>query len=221
MPRESLIEGLNQIEAELVLMGAMVESAIVNAVDTLKTRDLKRARRLVEEDDLLDEKANAVEEMCIELIRREAPIAGDLRRLVSILQIVYQLERIGDYAEGIAKLTIRMADQPLLKELIDIPKMADITLEMLKTSMASHLANEPEKARELFESVHTQDDEVDGLYERVVVELMERMRQDKDDIERGTYLLWVAHNIERMADRAVNIAERAYYEAVGVKPPES
>lgn len=219
MPRETLDENLNQLDADLLLMAGMVENAIVKSLEALREQDPKLAERIIADDDILDERATQMEEVCIELIRREAPIAGDLRRLVSVMQMVNELERIGDYAEGIAKLTTRMGGKQLLKQLEDIPRMVETTLSMLKDSLQIHSSRDVGLAETKFNAVYEQDDVVDKLYEKVVIDLMTYMRQDADNIERATYLLWTAHNIERMADRTVNIAERAYYEIVGKLPP--
>jgi phosphate transport system protein len=142
-------------------------------------------------------------------------VAGDLRRIVASLQIAGELERIGDYAEGIAKISITMGGQPPLKELIDIPRMGDMAVSMLKRSLEAFISRDAEFVRTLTVELESEDDEVDDLYTKVQGDLMELVKSDPDNAERATYLMWVAHNVERVADRAMNISERALFQATG------
>ena len=215
MAREEFDRDLGQVEAEVVLLGGLVEAAIFSALEALASRDLELSQIIIDADDRIDEKQVEIENACVELIRREAPIAGDLRRLLSSFQISGELERMGDYAEGIAKISLRMGDQPPLKELIDIPRMADLAVTMLKRSLESFLERDPERAEAIGRSLGADDDEVDDLYEQVQQDLIELMKKDPDNVERATYLLWAAHNMERIADRATNIAERSIFQATG------
>jgi phosphate transport system protein len=170
---------------------------------------------VIQEDDRIDARERHIENACIELIRREAPIAGDLRRIISILQISSELERMGDYAEGIAKISLKMGTQPPLKELIDIPRMSELAVSMLKRSLEAFLERDPKQAVQKARGLAPEDDQVDDLYDRVQADLFELMKKSPDNVERATYLLWTAHNIERVADRATNIAERAIFQATG------
>jgi phosphate transport system protein len=211
MARAEFDRDLSQLEAEIILMGGLVESAIIGAVEALSERDLVKSKRVVEQDDRIDRKENEVEATAIELIRREAPIASDLRRIMATLFVASELERIGDYAEGIAKISLTMGNEPPLKKLIDIPRMADIALDMLKKSLEAFVEKDRKIAMDLARSLGPADDEVDVLYDTVQTDLIELMKVTPDNIERATYLLWAAHNLERVADRATNIAERAIY----------
>ena len=213
--RQAFDRDLGHLEAEVVLLGGLVENAIFNALDALKDRNLDLSRRVVEEDARVDQKRLDVENVCVELIRREAPVATDLRRIIAILLISSELERIGDYAKGIARLSLRMGSEPPLKELIDIPRMAELAVGMLKHSLETFLERDPSVVEKLALTLGPEDDAVDELYARVQDDLFAHMRQDPDNIERATYLMWAAHNVERIADRATNIAERALYQATG------
>ena len=208
MARAEFDRDLSQLEAEIILMGGLVESAIISAVEALSERDLVKSKRVVEQDDRIDRKENEVEAAAIELIRREAPIASDLRRIMATLFVASELERIGDYAEGIAKISLTMGTEPPLKKLIDIPRMADIALDMLKKSLEAFVEKDRKVAMELARSLGPADD---VLYDTVQTDLIELMKVTTENIERATHLLWAAHNLERVADRATNIAERAIY----------
>ena len=188
-----------------------MEKAIANAVDALKRQDLDEARRVVKQDDLIDHHRFQLEERCIDLIATQQPLAGDLRALIAGLHIAVELERMGDYAEGIAKICIMMGNEPPLKPLIDIPKMADKSIQMLRRSLDALVNRDVVTAM----SVCDADDEVDKLYDDVYTELIGMMIEDPDTVRRATYLLWVAHDLERVADRTTNIAERAIYLVTG------
>ena len=211
MAREEFDRDLQQLEAELVLLGALVESSIFSALNALKSRDLDLSSTVINDD----EKRHLVEDACIELIRREAPVAGDLRRIVSSLHIAGELERMGDYAEGIAKISLMMGPEPPLKELIDIPAMGERAVHMLKQSLDAFLTRDDAAASAAAMMIGPDDDLVDDLYRKVRVDLLELMKANPVNVERGTYLLWAAHNVERIADRATNIAERVVYQATG------
>lgn len=211
MARAEFDRDLGQLEAEIILMGGMVENGIVGAVAALANRDLAMSQRIIDEDDRIDDKEQEIEEAAITMLRKEAPMAMDLRRIMATLFVSSELERIGDYAEGIAKISLMMGHEPPLKELIDIPRMTDIALSMLKRSLEAFVDRNRVNAEKLATSLGPMDDEVDVLYDTVQTDLIALMKQDPDNIERATYLLWAAHNIERVADRATNIAERAIY----------
>ena len=211
MPREALEASLKEITEGILAMGSMVEQAIDSAVDSLKRRDRDLSERIIKDDDLIDQKRFHLEEACIRLIATQQPMAADLRLLVSVLNIIVELERMGDYAEGIAKISIAIGDEPPLKPLIDIPRMAVKASNMLSRSLDA-LVN-----RDLVGAIQVcnDDDEVDALYDQVYRELLTFMIQDAKTIERATYLLWVAHDLERIADRATNISERVIYLLTG------
>jgi phosphate transport system protein len=213
--RQDFDRDLGKLEAELILMSGLVEQAIFNALNALKNRDIDRSQKVIDEDDHIDQTELEIERSCIELIRREAPMAGDLRRIVASLHIAGELERIGDYAEGIAKISITMGRQPPLKELIDIPRMGDMAVSMLKRALEAFISRDADIVRNLSVELENEDDEVDDLYAKVQGDLMDLVKSDPDNAERATYLMWVAHNVERVADRAMNIVERALYQATG------
>ena len=215
LARESFDRELGQLEAEVILLGGMVENAIFEALAALKDRDLERSQALIDSDDEIDEKEWSIERGCIRLLRREAPLARDLRRIITILELANELERMGDYAEGIGKLSLMMGDEPPLKELIDIPVMGEIAVSMVKRSLEAFIERDPDKVIEISQSLVPDDDRVDEINRQVRYDLFELMKASPKNVVRGTYLLWAAHNIERIADRATNIAERAIYQATG------
>ena len=211
MLRVDLDRQLTHLQTEVVLLADVVNKAIVRAVDALKTRDLAESRRVVDEDDYIDRKRYEIEDLCVDLIATQQPMAGDLRAIIALLHITVELERMGDYAEGIAKISLRMGNDPPLKPLIDIPRMADKATEMLRDSLAALTDRDETRANKVL----ADDDEVDALYDQVYRELLFFMIQDPQSIQRATYLLWAAHDLERIADRATNIAERVIFLMTG------
>jgi phosphate transport system protein len=202
---------LQALQDDLLMMGSMVQKAIFKALDGLKNRDLGISRQVVAEDDFIDKKRFDIEDRCIDLIATQQPLARDLRAIVTVLHISVELERMGDYAEGLAKISLRMGEQPPLKPLIDIPRMAEKATDMLRRALDSLVKHDLDLARAVCEA----DDEVDELYTQVYHELLLYMAQDPKTIERATFLLWAAHDIERIADRATNIAERVIFLVTG------
>jgi phosphate transport system protein len=220
MTRIDFDRDLQGVQDGLITLGNLVEQSITRAMDALKKRDPEASRRVIEEDDLIDRKRFHLEEECIYLMATQQPFATDLRTLMTITHVAVELERIGDYAEGIAKISLMMGDEPPLKPLINIPRMAEKAIDMLHQSMdaliRAVLMEEDEKAiKALAFQVCNADDEVDALYDQVYRELLTLMIQDPKSIQRATYLLWVAHNLERIADRATNIAERVTFLITG------
>ncbi|MDO9347903.1 MAG: phosphate signaling complex protein PhoU, partial [Anaerolineales bacterium] len=196
---------------ELLLMGSMVEQQTLDAVEALKKRDLEAARRVYATDAKINEKRFAIENQVMILIATQQPMARDLRLLASILEVSAELERMGDYAKGIATVNIRMGNEPLLKPLIDIPRMAIIASSMLHRALTAFVNEDAEAAK----AIPEEDDEVDGLYNQVYRELMTYVMSDPKTIDRANYLLWAAHNLERMADRVTNICERTIFIVTG------
>jgi phosphate transport system protein len=202
---------LRQIQGEILAMGDIVEKAIDQSVEALKNRDLDMANRIIKDDQNINRKRYEIEEKCIQLIATQQPMAGDLRNIICILNILTELERIGDYAEGIAKIVLMIGDEPPLKPLIDIPRMAEKTADMLHRSLDALVNHNAEAARQ----IATEDDEVDGLYSQIFRELLTFMAEDPRTITRATRLIWVAHNLERAADRVTNICERVVFFVTG------
>ena len=211
MPRADFEMNLTLVQEEIIQLSSMVEKAIYKSVDALKKRDVEASQQVIDEDDLIDLKQQALEERCIELIALESPIAGDLRILISAMMIANELERMGDYAEGIAKISVSMGNLPPLKPLIDIPRMAEKAVVMLRNSTQAFISRDVDLASNVVAS----DDEVDDLYNQVYRELLTYMLEEPVSIQRATYLLWVSNDLERVADRATNIAERVIYLVTG------
>jgi phosphate transport system protein len=199
------------LQEEIVLMGSMVKKQIERSVAALKTLDHEAARRVIDADQEVDDMRFQIEERVLSLIATQQPMASDLRIIISALNMIVDIERMGDHAEGIAKIVLRHEDQPLLKPLIDIPRMAAIAADMLDKALQAFVAHDADAAR----FVCTLDDEVDNLYDQVYRELLTYMISDPRTIDRATWLLWVAHNIERIADRATNICERVIFLVTG------
>lgn len=211
MPREDLDQQLGILQQEISVLAGVVGKAVLRSVEALKRRDLEDSRQIVVEDDYIDQKRFEIEERCMDLIATQQPMARDLRAIIALMHIVVELERMGDYAEGISKISLMMGDAPTLKPLIDIPRMADKATVMLRDSIDALINRDLVKAQHVCQS----DDEVDELYDQVYRELLLFMIQDPKTIERATHLLWVAHDVERIADRATNIAERVIFLVTG------
>ena len=211
MHQSDLDRQLQELQDNLLVLGSMVEKAIAKALDALKRRDLEASRQVIQEDDFIDRQRLELEDQCIALIVTQQPVARDLRRLITILHVAVELERMGDYAEGIGKISLMMREEPPLKPLIDIPRMAEKASDMLRQSLDALVNRDVVGAT----VVCNLDDEVDALYDQIFRELLTYMIQDPKSIQRATYLLWVAHDLERFADRATNIAERVIYLVTG------
>ena len=211
MTRTELDLKLKGLMDDLLLMGSMVEKAVEKSVDALKRRDLELSQKVIADDTIVDRKRMEIEEKCIQVIATQEPVARDLRFIVAVLNIIVDLERMADHAEGIAKISVMMGDQPPLKPLIDIPRMAQKANEMLRKSLNALVARDVDAAAK----VCADDDEVDALYDQVYRELLTFMIKDPRTIDPATHLLWVAHNLERVADRATNIAERVVFMVTG------
>ncbi len=211
MPREDFERNLKLMQDEVVQLSSMVEKAIFKSIDSLKRRDLGASQQVIDEDDIIDAKQEAIENRCIDLIALESPMAVDLRVIIAAMMVANELERMGDYAEGIAKISLAMGELPPLKPLIDIPRMADKAVDMLRRSIESYVNRDIVTAKGVFHD----DDEVDEMYEQVYRELLTYMMRDPTTIQRATYLLWVSHDLERVADRTTNIAERVMFLVTG------
>lgn len=211
MLRKTFEHEIQQVKDDVLLLGSMVEQAILNSVDALKKRDIKASERLVAQDREINAKRFDIENKLMVLIATQQPMAHDLRLLASCMEIISELERMGDYAKGIANINMRMGDAPLLKPLIDVPRMARIGVDMLHQALTAFVNEDVETAK----SIPVKDDEVDALYNQVYRELMTFVIQDPKTIERANWLLWVAHNLERVADRVTNICERTIFIATG------
>ena len=205
--REEFDLKLASLEGEVESLAEFVSDSIIRSVEALKNRDLAASRQVIDFDDYIDDKQSEIEDRCIHLIATQQPVAKDLRAIIVLLHIAVELERMGDYAEGIGKISLRMGNEPTLKPLIDIPRMAEKATAMLRDSIDALLNRDTAKAQAVVDA----DDEVDDLYDQVYRELLLYMIEDPQTIQRATYLLWVAHDLERIADRATNIAEQVLF----------
>jgi phosphate transport system protein len=209
--REIFERDLQKLQDDILVLGSMVEDALMESIKILKKRDLAGSHRLIEADNRINEKRFTIEHDTLTLIATQQPMAGDLRTLAAILEIATELERIGDYAKGIANINLMIGDEPLVKPLIDIPRMAEKARDMLHRSLDAFVKRNVELAK----LIPAEDDEVDDLYNQVYRELITLIMSNPHNIDQSTYLLWVAHNLERTADRVVNICERVIFTVTG------
>jgi phosphate transport system protein len=211
MPRETFDRELRRLQDEMLVLGSMVENALTESVDVLRRRDMDGSRHLIAQDHRINERRFAIEDEALVLIATQQPIATDLRAIAAVLDITHELERIGDYAKGIAKINIMIGEEPLVKPLVDIPAMAIKAQGMLHRSLQAFMERDAGMAR----AIPAEDDQVDNLYNQVYRELVTHLLEDPGAIEGANYLLWVAHNLERSADRVTNICERVVFTVTG------
>lgn len=201
----------NRIKDDILRMGSMVEAAIDRSVAALKQRDGGLAQQVVDDDKQINQLRYKIEEECLTVIATQQPTAHDLRAIVAATHIAVELERMGDHAAGIASITLRMLDQALLKPLIDMPIMANTVKEMTRDGLDSFMRSDVALAHQTIQ----RDDEVDQMYQQIFRELLTYMLEDPKNISRATFLLWVAHNLERIGDRATNLCERTIFVSTG------
>jgi phosphate transport system protein len=211
MTRQNFDRELQRLQDELLALGSRVEEALIKSVRQLKQRDFQASRRLIAADRDINERRFAVEEEVMTLIATQQPMAGDMRLLAAILEMVTELERIGDYAKGIARINLLIGEQPLVKPLIDLPVMAEKARCMLHEALEAFIQRDVEGAR----AIAQRDTEIDALYNQIYRELLSYIMEDPHVIEQANYLLWVAHNLERTADRVINICERVVFTVTG------
>ena len=211
MTREAYQRSLKELEADVLAMGVMVKEAVKNSIASLQTRDIAESKKLIANDIMINRKRFEIEDRCLQIIATQQPMAGDLRVLAATLNIITDLERIADHAEGNAQINVLIGEEPLVKPLIDIPRMVEFAIKMLDDALTAFVTRDEEKAK----AVCAEDDKVDALYEHIYRELILIMIEDPKKIKGATYLMWAAHNLERIADRATNIAERVIYTVSG------
>lgn len=211
MPRKSFDRELQGLQDEVLDLGGVVEKAIVDSVQTLQQRDEEASRRLVAEDLVINEKRYEIEAGALTLIATQQPMAGDLRTIFTVLEIATELERMADYAKGIAKINLLIGDEPLLEPFAQIPRMAEKARDMLHRALEAFERRDAALARGLC----AKDDEMDALHNRIYLELLTVTTADRATVDQATHLLWVVHNLERVADRAVNICERVVFTVSG------
>jgi len=209
--RESFDRELRRLQDEMLILASMVDQAIGDSIDALRLLNATEAQRIIWADREINNKRFAIEEMVVSAIATQQPMARDLRTILAVLHITIELERMGDYAAGIARIVLMHGDQDLLKPLIDLPRMAELDRTMLRRALDAFVARDAEMAKQ----VATNDDAVDALYNQVYRELLTYMLSDPQTIDRATWLLWVAHNLERIADRVTNICERVVFLVTG------
>jgi phosphate transport system protein len=202
---------LERLQEDLLIMASMVEKAIDRSVESLRARDREASERVIRDDAAINKKRFEIEERALLLIATQQPMARDLRTIAAVIHMITDLERMADHAAGIAKINLLYDDKPLLKPLIDIPRMAERCRDMLRRSMDAFVTRDIEAARQ----IAAEDDEIDALYDQVYHELVMFMVSDPQTIERATWLLWAAHNLERIADRVTNICERVVFLVTG------
>jgi phosphate transport system protein len=196
----------------MLRMGEMVDEAIQASLRALAERDRGLAQQVVDGDAKVNRLRFDIEEACLALMATQQPAAGDLRAVVAAMNIVGDLERMADHAAGNARIVLRMGDEPLLKPLIDIPRMAEVCRWMIRDSLQAFVRRDSERARQ----IAAMDDQIDGLYQQVFRELLSFMVEDPHTTGRALFLLFAAHNLERIGDRATNIAERVLFLTSGV-----
>lgn len=205
--RENYIEQFNVLENDIVGMSEDVIVAVQRALKAFTERDSVSAQKIIDDDAVINHKRWDIEERCISIIATQQPVASDLRELITLLNMIVELERMGDYAAGIAKIAMLHGDQPHIKPLLDIPRMAEKAVSMIKNGIKAFI----ERDIALAKSTWNQDNEIDGLYDQIFRELITFMIEDPKTITRATYVIWVAHNLERIADRVTNICERIVF----------
>ncbi len=211
MPREKFEHDLHRLQDEILALGAMAERAVGESVQALKKRDAAHAHRIIDGDRAINERRYAIENETLTLIATQQPMAGDLRTLAAILEMASELERMADYAKGIATIAIQIGEEVFVKPLIDIPRMAAKACDMLHRALEAFLRQDVEAAR----AIPKEDVEVDALYTQIYRELITYIMADPKVIDQATRLTWVAHNLERVADRVGNLCERVVFSVTG------
>jgi phosphate transport system protein len=210
-PRETLNRQMKKLNDDLLFLGSMVIHATIDAVAALNKRDLAKARRTYDGDTKINSKRYEIENNVMVLIATQQPMGRDVRFLASAFEVANELERMGDYAKGIARICIMMADHPPLHHRVEIPQMSESTTNMLQRALDAFSTGDIEAAR----SIPKEDDLIDSLYNEVFRGLITKMVTDPTAINQANYLMWAAHNLERMADRVTNICERTVYVVTG------
>ena len=211
MPRLTLDRETRLVQDETLILGSMVEQAILNAVDAFRRRDVEAAHEVVVNDGRINDKRFAIENRILILMATQSPLAHDLRLLAALLEVITELERIGDYAKGIAKVAIRLADEEIPVPFREISTMADLAVSMLHRALSAFVNEDVEVAYALPQ----EDDKVDDLYNTVSRKLVETMINNPSTIDHISQVSWVIHNLERTADRVTNICERIIFIATG------
>jgi phosphate transport system protein len=211
MLRTAFDEQLNKLREDILALGSMVQEALLESMEYLKARDIAASKQLIKRDQIIDDKRYAIESDALALIAMQQPMAGDMRTIAAALFIANELERIGDYAKSLGRVNVRIGDEPLMKPLIDLPRMAAQSESMLGRALQAFVTGDVSLAH----AVIREDEIVDDLYDQVYAELMTLILQDVSKIRQANLLLMGAHNLERAADRCTNICERVIYCVTG------
>jgi phosphate transport system protein len=211
MPRDTLIRQINQIQDEILILGSMVEQATLSAVQALKNRDTHLAHEIFEQDQVINEKRFAIENAIITLMATQQPMARDLRGMTAMLEVNTELERMGDYAKGIAKVVTRLGEGEVVIPIQEIEKMAEIAVSMLHRALGAFISEKSSQAL----AIPKEDDQVDELFNQAYRKIIEAMIANPNLIDHTNLMLWVIHNLERLADRVTNICERTVFSATG------
>lgn len=208
--RSILDKDLNELRSSILQMTSLVDSAIDQAMIALDSRDTSLAQSVINNDDQVNQLRHDIEESSLRVLATQQPMASDLRVVIAAIHLAVELERIGDHASGIARLVARMESEDEIDNLHKLPKMAKRARQMLTNSVDAFINQDADKAKEMI----GRDDKIDRQYNKLFRETLEEMRDDAY-IRRATFLLWVGHNLERIGDRATNIAERVIFMATG------
>ncbi|WP_352419223.1 phosphate signaling complex protein PhoU [Proteiniborus sp.] len=211
MVRYAFDESLENLNLDLVRMASAVEKSIDQSILALKNKDIELAKKVVEEDDIIDDMNAEIEAKCIRLIATQQPLAKDLRLITSILKMITDLERIADQSADISELMLKIKEENYIKPLIDVPKAADVAREMVKEAIDAYVNKDVELAKKVCEK----DEIVDEYYEAILKDLQELMKKNPDYVEQGIILSQVAKYIERISDHATNLAEWVIYIITG------
>lgn len=211
MSREMFQKQIEELKRAALDLGTLTAQTIADGVEALKTRDRVMAQALIAHDSEINRLRYDIEERTYKLIATQQPLASDLRELIAVLLIAIELERIADHSKNLGEIVLRMGNEPLLKPLIDIPRMAEICKSMLQQALSAFSHNDAAAGR----AVCLRDDELDQLYKQIFRELMTFVMEDSRAVTRALNLLFAAHNLERIGDRITNIGERVIYAATG------
>jgi len=209
--RQSFHEQLKTLQRDLLRMGVFVNEAIQKAVDSLARQDIITAQQVIDGDDVVDNMLIDIEKRCLQLLALQQPMASDLRAIGTALKIVTDLERMADHATDIAKVTLRLDGEPLVKRLVDIPRMTELVRSMTAEALEAYVHQDVARARSMVKL----DDEIDRLYRTIFDELIDIMQQKPQHIKQATYLLQVAMYLERIGDHATNLGEWTIFMVTG------
>ena len=213
--RQQFDSELIALEDTLISMYGRVENAVFSSLTALEQRDLKSSRKIIKRDRHINDMENQIEARCIELLRREAPLAGDLRRIMAVLFIAGELERMGDYAKGIASISVIIGKIPIMKDIATVQEIASIAMRMANRSMQAFTERDSEKVTADGPLQYGDDRQLGTIYKALRKNLISTMKKEPAQVEQATYLLWVAHNLERIGDRSLNVLGRVAYRVLG------